>query len=144
MGPSIAVIDTLRGAAEWLELALSLFGAIAILVGAVASLGQLASAPRPGRGGSAAARLTLARHLALALEFQLAADVIETSIAPDWTKLGRLAAIAAIRTALNYFLGRDMDDDRRLLRQHGAEEQPFTPAATSPADRARRHTSPTR
>ena len=123
MGPSSAVIDTLQGAAAWLQLVLVLVGAIAILVGAVVAVGQLARAPDLGGGASsAAARLTLARYLALALEFQLAADVIETSIAPDWTKVGRLAAIGAIRTALNYFLSRDMDEDRHAVRERAATQ----------------------
>jgi uncharacterized membrane protein len=42
------------------------------------------------------------------LTFQLAADIIETSIAPSWESIGRLAAIAAIRAFVNYFLERDM------------------------------------
>jgi uncharacterized membrane protein len=55
-------------------------------------------------------RLGLARFLALALEFQLAADIIATSVSPSWDQLGRLGAIALIRTFLNYFLGREMEE----------------------------------
>jgi hypothetical protein len=58
-----------------------------------------------------AARLTLARFLALALEFQLGADILSTAVAPSWDAIGKLAAIAVIRTALNYFLGREMQDE---------------------------------
>ena len=46
--------------------------------------------------------------LVLALEFLLAADVLRTAISPTWTDIGQLAAIAAIRTFLNYFLGLDV------------------------------------
>jgi uncharacterized membrane protein len=53
-------------------------------------------------------RLAFARHLALALEFQLAADILSTAIAPSWDRIGKLAAIAVIRTALNYFLMLEM------------------------------------
>lgn len=53
-----------------------------------------------------------ARWLVAALTFQLAADIIESAITTDWESLGRLAAIAAIRTFLNYFLERDLDDVR--------------------------------
>ena len=49
-----------------------------------------------------------ARVLIGGLTFMLAADVVDTAVAPDWDDLGKLAAIAAIRTALNYFLERDM------------------------------------
>ena len=45
-----------------------------------------------------------------ALTFQLAADVVNTSFAPTSDELGHLAAIAAIRTFLGYFLDREMDD----------------------------------
>lgn len=45
----------------------------------------------------------------LALEFALAADIVRTAIAPTWDQIGQLAAIAAIRTALNYFLEKDVE-----------------------------------
>jgi uncharacterized membrane protein len=47
--------------------------------------------------------------LVLALEFELAADVIRTAISPTWNDIGQLGAIAAIRTVLNYFLEKDID-----------------------------------
>lgn len=54
--------------------------------------------------------LRYARWLVAGLTFQLAADIVETSITTDWEALGRLAAIAVIRTFLNYFLERDVDE----------------------------------
>jgi uncharacterized membrane protein len=54
--------------------------------------------------------LRFARWLVIGLTFLLAADIVETSIAPSWEDIGRLAAIAAIRTFLNYFLERDMQE----------------------------------
>jgi uncharacterized membrane protein len=47
--------------------------------------------------------------IALALEFALAADIIRSVVAPTWEAIGQLAAIAAIRTALNLFLMRDIE-----------------------------------
>lgn len=123
MGPPVHVLEMLRGAAEWLRLALGIAGGAVIGLGTVACITEMVRA-RVLRGDrSLAARLSLARYLALALEFQLAADVIETSIVPDWTTIGRLAAIGAIRTALNYFLARDMSDDRRLAREAATGDQ---------------------
>ena len=60
-------------------------------------------------------RLRLARWLAIALEFALAADILRTAIAPSWDEIGKLAAIAALRTVLNFFLQREIADeaDRR-------------------------------
>ena len=61
-------------------------------------------------------RLRFARWLALALEFELGADVLRTAIAPTWSDIGQLAAIAAIRTLLNYFLQQEIDrSERRKL-----------------------------
>jgi uncharacterized membrane protein len=51
-----------------------------------------------------------AAWIVLALEFALAADIARTAIAPTWDDIGRLAAIAVIRTALNYFLERDLSE----------------------------------
>lgn len=48
----------------------------------------------------------------LSLEFALAADIVSTAIAPTWDDIGRLAAIAAIRTLLNLFLERDLKEVR--------------------------------
>jgi uncharacterized membrane protein len=58
-------------------------------------------------------RLRLGRWLALALEFLLAADILETAVAPTWEEIGQLAAIAALRTALNFFLQREIDAAER-------------------------------
>jgi uncharacterized membrane protein len=49
-----------------------------------------------------------ARWLVGGLTFQLAADILETSIAPTWDEIGRVGAIAVIRTFLNFFLERDL------------------------------------
>lgn len=56
--------------------------------------------------------LRYAHFLIGGLTFQLAADIVETAIAPDWEEIGRLAAIAAIRTFLNFFLERDISEVR--------------------------------
>jgi uncharacterized membrane protein len=53
-------------------------------------------------------RLTLGKSLAVALEFLLAADILRTAVAPTWNEIGKLAAIAALRTLLNYFLEREL------------------------------------
>lgn len=54
-------------------------------------------------------RLKLGRWLALSLEFALAADILRTAVAPSWDEIGKLAAIAVLRTALNFFLQREID-----------------------------------
>jgi uncharacterized membrane protein len=61
--------------------------------------------------------MQFSQWLIAGLTIQLAADVLETSIAPGWEEIGKLAAIAAIRTFLNYFLGRDMNEMRERDRE---------------------------
>ena len=61
--------------------------------------------------------LRYARWLIAGLTFQLAADIVGTASAPTWDEIGRLAAIAVIRTFLNYFLERDVLEARKILNE---------------------------
>ncbi len=91
-------------------------GALVIMVGAVIAVVQfLRVLPRRAPEEYVGVRLTLARYLALGLEFQLASDVLRTAIAPSFEELGQLAAVAAIRTALNYFLAREIKEEQSAL-----------------------------
>ena len=87
-------------------------GAAALVV-IFAVLEALVAAARALFGGERelrkeAIRLRLGRWLSVVLEFLLAADILRTAIAPSWDDIGKLAAIAGIRTALNYFLQREV------------------------------------
>jgi uncharacterized membrane protein len=53
-------------------------------------------------------RIQFGSSLTVALELLLAADILATAIAPTWDEIGKLAAIATLRTALNYFLEREL------------------------------------
>lgn len=53
-------------------------------------------------------RLQLGKSLALALEFELGADILKTAVAPTFPVIAQLAAIIVLRTALNYFLEREL------------------------------------
>ena len=66
-------------------------------------------------------RLTFARWLAIALEFELAADILNTAVTPTWSDIEKLAAIATLRTALNYFLEKEIDQESKPA-QKVAEE----------------------
>src|SRR5215204_2077161 len=95
---------------------LECLGALSIVAGSLLTLATLVpQLTARGHASVTDARYQLSRYLALALEFQLASDVLGTAIAPTWTALGQLAAIAAIRTALNYFLTREINEERTRL-----------------------------
>jgi uncharacterized membrane protein len=65
-------------------------------------------------------RLRLGRWLAVALEFLLAADILKTAVAPSWDDIGKLAAIAALRTLLNYFLEKEIDKEEENKRRRSS------------------------
>jgi uncharacterized membrane protein len=95
----------------WLKLGLEAVGALIIGLGMLLSARRFARASFPPTARDFTdGRLVFARFLSLALEFQLGADVLSTAVAPSWDAIGKLAAIAVIRTALNFFLGREMRD----------------------------------
>jgi uncharacterized membrane protein len=100
-------------AVQWLKLAVETAGACIIGLGVPAAAAQFARALVPPRVESHnGIRLTLARYLALALEFQLGADILSTAVSPGWDQIGKLGAIAVIRTPLNYFLTREMREEQ--------------------------------
>lgn len=91
-------------------------GAVVIFIGALtAAVGFVRALPQRDPDAFIPVRLTLGRFLALGLEFQLASDVLRTAIAPTFEELGKLAAVAAIRTALNFFLAREIREEQRVL-----------------------------
>jgi|SRR4051812_13915146 len=53
-------------------------------------------------------RVQFGSSVAVSLELLLGADVLATAVAPSWDDIGKLAAIAVLRTALNYFLEREL------------------------------------
>ena len=100
----------------WLKLGIEIVGSVLIGAGVVITAVHLAGVFRNRQiQGYEKSRLTLARFLALGLEFQLAADIIATAVAPSWTQLGKLGAIAVIRTGLNYFLAREIKEEQEAI-----------------------------
>lgn len=61
-------------------------------------------------------RFALGRSLAIALEILLGADILKTAVAPSWNDIGQLAAIAALRTGLNYFLEKELHESEKNSR----------------------------
>jgi uncharacterized membrane protein len=115
--PFDSVESVVIGAVQWLRLFVELLGALIIGWGIAVSLLQtlklvFSQQPREFTG----LRIAFARYLALALEFQLAADILSTAIAPSWDAIGKLGAVAVIRTALNYFLMREMREEPSTAR----------------------------
>jgi uncharacterized membrane protein len=128
--PASSLEALIIGGVQGLKLFIETIGALIIGLGVGVALYYLVrSWLLPQAESYNKIRLILARYLALALEFQLGADILSTAIAPTWDQIGKLGAIAVIRTALNYFLFLEM----RAERSQAPKE---VPAAAPPADRA--------
>jgi len=105
--------------ATGVEVAAALIIALAALLALMRALVAFA---RPSDAQKESLRLELGRWLAVALEFTLAADILRTAIAPSWDDIGKLAAIAALRTLLNFFLQREIDGHRARGAEATARE----------------------
>lgn len=118
-----AVEKVIVSAVQWLRLGVEAVGALIICIGVILAVYQLFIHFRNDQTNNLnRVRLTLGKYLALALEFQVGADILSTAIAPSWEQIGKLAAIAAIRTLLNYFLTKELENERRLETESGQAE----------------------
>lgn len=107
----------IHAAVQWLRLVVETTGALIVALGfVVAAVRFIAALVKDQTANFTPIRLLLARYLALALEFQLGADILSTAIAPSWTQIGKLGAIAVIRTGLNFFLSREMETERAAVQ----------------------------
>ena len=92
---------------------------LTVLGGLLATVRQ--ALPRFGRRlperPSNRARLTFGSWLALALEFQLGADIVATTTSPSRENLFQLGVVAVIRTFLNVFLSREIEAEERMEQQ---------------------------
>ena len=98
--------EIVKVGAEYLALSMELFAAVIIATGAIrAIINYVRTKGSPPRESI---RWSFGHTLVFALEFLLAADILLTAIAPTWNEIGQLAAIAVLRTALNYFLEKEL------------------------------------
>ena len=119
-----SIEPTLINFVSWFELTVEMTGALILAIGVAVAVYEFVlvlfnwSEKNYNR-----VRLSFARYLVLALEFQLAADILATAVAPSWEKIGKLAAIAVIRTGLNYFLSIEMKHERKLTGDENKIEE---------------------
>jgi len=112
-----AGLETIAGFAQFLLESISVF---CVIMGLVKTIQLVLSYNRSHQGRRPPfneVRLRFGRWLALALEFQLGADILATTIAPTLEQLVQLALIAIIRTFLNYFLGKEMETEMELEKE---------------------------
>jgi uncharacterized membrane protein len=98
---------------EWSLAAALLIDAAAVLIivlSFIVALGAgIIDELQPGRDPHLRrVRMRLGRHLALALEFMIAGDIVRTAVAPSWTELGQLGAIVILRVVITAALDREI------------------------------------
>jgi uncharacterized membrane protein len=98
-----------RAASLWIESMAVVVVAFGAADGFIKLLG-LAAKPSATHGARKDIWRRFGTWLLLGLEFELAADIIGSVVSPTWRDIGELAAIALIRTFLNYFLERDLEN----------------------------------
>lgn len=104
--------DTFKSIASYIALGVEAGAVLLILIGASEALCKMLGRFFRGKFVRGTRKEIWARFgvwLLLGLEFELAADIIRSAISPNWTDIGQLAAIAAIRIVLNYFLEKDIE-----------------------------------
>jgi uncharacterized membrane protein len=113
--------ELLHTGARILSQALEAATLVLLALGALMAVWHLVTGLAAGRHPnevSLAVWQGLSRWMMVGLEFLLAADLVSTVVSPSWDELGRLGAIAAIRTVLGFFLGRDLEAARRIAREN--------------------------
>jgi uncharacterized membrane protein len=108
--------------AHYFALVLEALALVVIAIGVVeATIGIFrAMARHTSNAAKRGVWLEFARWLVAGLTFQLAADIVHTTVAPSWDEIGRVAAIAAIRTFLTFFLDRDIELEYRRAGEDDA------------------------
>lgn len=96
--------ELLGSGVHFLQLLLETISVVCVVIGLVKTLIILIQLK-----STRTARYSLGDWLATALEFQLAADILATTVDPNLDSLVELAIIAVIRTFLNYFLIKELD-----------------------------------
>jgi uncharacterized membrane protein len=104
---------------EVFHLSISAVGAAVVIWGVARAMVAFVRLSVAGSGqdfmtGTAVIRERLGAQLLLSLEIFIGADIINSVVAPSWENVGLLAAIVAVRTVLSYFLGKEVEQTRRL------------------------------
>lgn len=103
--------DILKTVIGYLIIIIESCGAIVIFIGAIKAIVGYIRRCILNRTTTdiSTLRLQLGQAMVMALEFQVAADILKTGISPTWQDILLLAAIIALRTILNYLLERELE-----------------------------------
>lgn len=107
LGTVASAVRLLLESLSVLCVAMGLIATLAMLLGGFWRSGRFTLSPH-------AVRLRFGTWLGMALEFQLGADIVATTVNPTLQSLMELAILAAVRTFLNYFLQKELEAGERV------------------------------
>lgn len=107
----VVLREMLIGCVHFLQLFLEIISVLCVVIGLIKTF-IVSIQTQSGR----MARYCFGDWLATALEFQLAADILATTVDPDLDTLIKLAIIALIRTFLNYFLSKELEHQPNMTK----------------------------
>ncbi len=132
----IPLENWLEAGAGTLRLLLEFISVVCVGIGLLVTVRQalrlrLRQRRRLGARSFNSVRLTFGSWLSMALEFQLAADIVSTTTAPSNENLISLVVVAVIRTFLNVFLAREVEAEQKYEEEHRSPPTAQTPAAAA-------------
>ena len=101
------------------EIAAALVIGVAVVQGIFRYLKNLLNPSKDSADATESIRLRLGQVLALGLEFTVASDILRTAVAPTRQDILILGAVVLLRTLLNYFLDREIREERAKIEAKG-------------------------
>jgi uncharacterized membrane protein len=110
-----AHLPALVEALTWVEAGIDLFAITVMLIGVMRFVADFLRAETSGQGRIAAideSRIELGRYILAGLELFIVSDIIETALSLQLLDLVFLGLLVAIRSAISYFLEREVTNIR--------------------------------
>lgn len=102
---------------DWLEYALEHIVEVAILIFEFIGVGIIIFSGLRGfflyLKRSPSTKLTLAKGLAMGLEFKLGSEILRTVVVREWKEIGTVAGIIALRAALTFLIHWEIKEEER-------------------------------
>lgn len=112
------LVHHLESLIELLKLLLEFISVLCVICGLISIIPLFTKYWHRGQSLFLKVRIRFGSWLALALELQLGADILATTIAPTFKELGKLAILAVVRTFLNYFLMQELEHEKQQQKEN--------------------------
>ncbi len=102
-----------------IDIAAGLIIGVSALFGLISFLIMLAKPTKEQTQSKETIRLSLARGMLLALDFEVGSDILKTILVPSFNELAILAVIVSIRIVLSWSLSKEIDRHNDDLKDIG-------------------------